>query len=266
MINFTLFRREMKSIWKILIIFAGILTMYISIIIYVYDSEMLDALQIMAEMMPGMFDAMGFNLGDMSLLGYLSSYLYGFILLICPMIFSILCAHTVIAQHVDKGSMVSLLAAPVKRSTVAFTQMKVLATGIIVLVLYSTLLKIVICGIGFPGELNIAGLLMMNTGLLCLHFFIGGICFFCSCLFSETKYSLGFGAGIPFTMFALQMLGNVGGDAENVKYFTFFTLFDSDGLAAGESGAVTGMVVLFVGAVVLFTGAIIVFSKKDLHI
>ena len=27
----------------------------------------------------------------------------------------------------------------------------------------------------------------MNVGLLCLHLFLGGLCFFFSCLFSEQK-------------------------------------------------------------------------------
>jgi ABC-2 type transport system permease protein len=162
--------------------------------------------------------------------------------------------------------MVSLLAAPVKRRAVAFTQMKVLATGIIILVALATVLEILLAIINFPGELDIGKLLLMNVGLLCLHLFIGGVCFFCSCLFSEAKYSLGFGAGIPFTMFVIQMLGNVGGGTENAKYFTFFSLYDYEGLKAGGSTPVIGIIVLFAGALILFSGAIMVFSRKDLHI
>jgi ABC-2 type transport system permease protein len=266
MFSTALYRREMKSIWKMLVIFAAILTMYVPLIVTMYDSEMLGALEIVSEMMPGLMDAMGFSMADTSLIGYMSSYLYGFILIACPMIFSILCAHTVICNHVDKGSMVSLLAAPVKRLAVAFTQMKTLATGIIALVVYTTALQLTVSEVSLPGELEIPKLMMMNAGLLSLHLFIGGVCFFFSCLFSEAKYSLGFGAGITFSMFVLQMLGNVGGNAEKAKYFTFFTLFNPDGLAAGESGAVIGMLILFAGALALFGGAITIFSRKDLHI
>jgi len=266
MLNFALYRREMKSLWKMLVVFAGLLTLYVTLIITMYDSEMLSALGIMAEVMPGLFEAMGFYMGDLSLIGYLSAYLYGFILPVVPMIFSILCGHTVIAQHVDRGSMVSLLSAPVKRHAVAFTQMKVLATGITALVLYTTILQITVSHLSFPGELDITRLLMMNVGLLCLHFFIGGVCFFCSCLFSDAKRSLSFGAGIPISMFALQMLANVGGNAERVRYFTFFTLYSPTGLADFKSNAILGMLILFAGALVLFIGAIAIFSKKDLHI
>jgi len=213
-----------------------------------------------------LMDAMGFKLGDASLLGFMASYLYGFILLVCPMIFSILCGHALIARHVDNGSMASLLAAPVKRRTIAFTQMKALATGIVILVVYSTILEIAVAGAYFPGELDITKLLLMNTGLLCLHFCIGGICFFCSCLFSDAKYSLGFGAGIPFMMFALQMLGNAGEGASWTRYFTVFTLYSPERILAGGAGALMSMLVLFIGAIALFFGAIMVFTKKDLHV
>lgn len=73
-----------------------------------------------------------------NLLGFMVSYLYGFILLIFPMVFSILRGNALIARYVDKGSMLSLVAAPVKRCTIAFTQMSVLISGIVLLIFYSS--------------------------------------------------------------------------------------------------------------------------------
>ena len=99
-----------------------------------------------------------------------------------------------------------------------------------------------------------------------MHLFIGGICFLSSCIFSDTKYSVAFGAGIPAFMYVLQMLANVGGDAEKAKYFTLFTLFSPDGMIAGESSAIVGAFVLFAGAVMLYALGIVIFEKKDLPI
>ena len=99
-----------------------------------------------------------------------------------------------------------------------------------------------------------------------MHLFIGGICFLSSCIFSDTKYSVAFGAGIPIFMYVLQMLANVGGSAEKVKYFTFFTLFNPDGIIVGESSAIVGIFTLFVGAIILYILGIIVFERKDLYI
>lgn len=266
MINRTLYKREMKSSWKMLLIFAAILTLYVTMIISMYDPEMYKMFDEFTKIMPELMAAMGMTGGAATLLGFMTSYLYGFILIMFPMVFSILTGNRLIARYVDRGSMVSLLAAPVKRRTVAFTQMTVLASGIIALVVYVTILEIIFAQAYFPGELDIGKILAVNAALLCLQLFIGGICFFCSCLFSDTKNSVGFGAGIPALMFILQMLGNTGDSAEKLKYVTFFTLFNPDGLALGESSATVGILVLLAGAVILYAAAIAVFSKKDLHI
>lgn len=266
MLNFTLYKQGMKGSWKMLLIFAAVLTLYISMIISMFDPEKMALLDEYAKIMPEIMAAVGMTAGATTLLGFMSSYLYGFILIVFPMVFAILCGNKLIAGYVDKGSMTYLLSAPVKRRTVAFTQMKVITTGIFSLVLYVTLLELVISQTSFPEEFEIWKLLLLNTGLFCLHLFIGGICFFCSCLFSDTKYSIGFGAGIPALEFIIQMLSNTGEKMEKVKYATFFTLFKPAGIIDSEGGAIVGIIVLFIGAMVLFTAAIAVFSKKDLHI
>jgi len=214
MLNMTLYRREMKGSLKLLLIFAAIITMYVTIIISMYDPKMMETLDSFYEIMPELMAAVGMSTGAASLAGFLISYLYGFILLIFPMLFSILKGNALIAKYVDKGSMALLAAAPVKRRTIAFTQMKVLISGIVLLILYSTILEIICAESGFHGELDITALFVVNGGLLCLHLFIGGICFLSSCICSDTKYSVALGAGIPIFMYVLQMLANVGGDAE----------------------------------------------------
>lgn len=88
----------------------------------------------------------------------------------------------------------------------------------------------------------------------------------CSCIFNDSKYAVGLGAGIPALGFIIQMMANAGKELENAKYATFFTLFDSDGIVTGEPGAIWGMFSLFAGAIILFSTAIVIFSKKDLHI
>ena len=79
-------------------------------------------------------------------------------------------------------------------------------------------------------------------------------------------YSIGFGAGIPALAYVINMLANVGGDAEAAKYFTFFTLFDPSGIAAGESAAWAGAAVLLAAGAVLYALAVGIFARKDLSI
>ncbi len=266
MLNMTLYKREMKGSLKLLILFAAIISMYVTIIIRMYDPEMMATLDSFYEIMPELMASVGMSTGATSLIGFMISYLYGFILLIFPMVFCILRGNGLIAQYVDKGSMVTLLAAPIKRSTIAITQVSVLISGTLLLMIYATGLEVTIAQTCFPGELAISELLTLNAALACLHLFIGGICFFSSCIFSDTKYSIAFGAGVPGFMYVLQMLANAGEKADVMKHFTFFTLFDANGIVAGESGAVIGSLTLLIGAIALYAIGIIVFCKKDLHI
>lgn len=266
MFSLPLYLREMKSSRKLLLMFSAVMAMYIAIMISMYDPALSKTLDDMTKAMPGIMAAVGIKLGTATLTGFLASYLYGFILIIFPMIFTILTANRLIARYVDRGSMVTLLAAPVKRKTVALTQLTVLLSGILLLLVFVTALELALASLQWPGQLDVGQLLLLNIGLFCLHLFIAGICFFFSCLFGDTKYSLGFGAGIPAFMFTLQMLANTGSKARVLRFFSFFTLYNPDGLMRQGQGAMLGIAALFVGAIVLIISAIAVFSKKDLHI
>lgn len=266
MLNLTLYRREMKNSLKLLLIFAAIMTMYVSIIISMYDPELMKTLDSFYEIMPELMAAVGMSAGANTLLGFMISYLYGFILLVFPMVFCILRGNGLIAKYVDRGSMVALVAAPVKRRTIASTQMWVLLSGVLLLLVYVTGLELVICRSSFPEELDTLALLKLNAALLCLQVFIGGICFLSSCCFSDTKYSLAFGAGIPALMYVIQMLANAGEQAEALKYATFFTLFNPTGIVDGETAAIVGAAVLLAGGIAMLAAGILVFSRKDLHI
>lgn len=221
MINMALYKREMKGSLKMLIIFLSIISMYVSIIIGMYNPEMMETLDSFYKVMPELMSAIGMNAGATSLIGFMISHLYGFILLIFPMLFCILRGNHLIAKYVDEGSMAILLASPLKRKTIAITQMFVLISGVLLLTLYITGLEIIVAQICFPKELVISELLKLNLSLLCLHLFIGGICFLASCFFSDTKHSIAFGAGIPALMYVLQMLANAGEKVDIIKYFTF---------------------------------------------
>lgn len=266
MTSMALYKREMKGSIKLLIVFSAIITMYVTIIIQMYDPQMMKTLDNFVEVMPEVMSAVGMKANATNLLGFMVSYLYGFILLIFPMLFCILRGNALISKYVDKGSMVMLVAAPMKRRTIAFTQINVLVSGILLLIFYTTIVELICAISSFAGELDIKELFILNGGLLCLHLFIGGICFLSSCIFSDTKYSVAFGAGIPAFMYVLQMLANVGGNAEKAKYFTFFTLFRPDSIIVGESGAILGVFVLLAGAFILYVLGIMIFERKDLNI
>lgn len=264
--NGALYKYEMKSSMKLLIIFAAIMTMYVSIIIGMYDPKMMNMLDEFAKAMPEIMAAVGMNISTTSLLGFMVSYLYGFILIVFPMVFCIVRGNGLIAKYVDKGSMVSLMAAPMKRSKIVITQMMVLISGVVLLIGYVTILEYCVAQSYFPNEIGKSELWKLNIGLLCLHLCIASIIFLASCVCSDTKYSVGFGAGIPAVMYIMKMLANVGGKAENAKYFTMFTLFDPEGIISGKEGAMIGSSILLIVAIIMFGLSVYIFDRKDLSI
>lgn len=172
--NWTLYKREMKGSVKLLLIFGAVITLYVTIIITMYEPEMMATLDSFYEVMPEMMAAVGMKAGATTLIGFMISYLYGFILLVFPMVFCILRGNGLIARYVDRGSMAALVAAPVRRSTIACTQMSVLVSSIVLLLGYATVLEYAVAQSSFPGELPPDQLLAVNAGLLCLHLFLGG--------------------------------------------------------------------------------------------
>lgn len=267
MINLALFKVELKNSLKLLLIFLAVITMYVIIIISMYDPEMMLMLSTFAEAMPELMAALGMNATiTNSLMEFMISYLYGFILLIFPMIFIIIRSNALIAHYNDQGSMVSLLASGVSRGKVVMTQLFVLLCSILIIVGYSTAIEILAALYFFEGELVYSELLYVNAGLLAFQMLIGGICFIASCSFSDSRHSLMAGAGIPILMYVIKMLANVGGKVEKLKYCTIFTLFDPTGLAAKDTPACLLALAMLMGAIVLYAGAIIIFKKRDLSI
>ena len=266
MINWSLYKQSIKSNYKILLIFLAILTLYITVIIGIYNPTSMNALAEFYESMPEIMAMVGMNGDSTSLIGFLITYLYGFLFLVLPLVVTIIISNRLIASHVDRGSMAYLLSSPNSRGKIIFTQIKVLATSILMVIAYCTIVTIISCALMHPGELEIGKLLIINLGLLAFHLFIGGICFLSSTIFDETKYSLMFGAGIPFVFYLIQMLANMGGKLENLKYFTIFSLFRPLDIINGKTSAYLMIVILFLMAFILYILSYFIFKKKNLSI
>ena len=69
----TLYKREMKGSWKLLVIFGAVLTMYVAIIISMYEPDMLKLLDSYAQAMPELMAAVGMTAGAADLLGFMIS-------------------------------------------------------------------------------------------------------------------------------------------------------------------------------------------------
>ncbi|MBU3145129.1 ABC transporter permease subunit [Clostridium sp. CF012] len=265
MISLTLFKREMKANNKLLIIFIYILSIYILSIVYMFNPNSSNAFDDVIKSMPGIMKAFGFVATGNTLIGFIATDLYGMILIMFPVIFSIILGNKLIAGYVDRGSMAYLLATPNKRVKIALTQALCLWVSIGLLITYATVAIIIFSAIIHPGLLEIGKFVLMNVVIYFLHIAISGICFFASCISNDTKYSFTIGAGIPIAFFLIQMLANMGGKLENLKYFTLFTLFNANDIIAGKN-VLFPVVILAIVGIVLYGMGIYIFSKRDLPV
>lgn len=267
MINMTLFKKNIKSHYKLVLIFMAVLTLYFTIIAGMYDPNDLGIIDMLASMKlsPELLAAMGFTLTDTSLLGFLGSYFYGLLMLAFPMICYIILGNKLVSDLVDRGSMAYLLATPNTRRKIVMTQAVFLISTITVIVGFVTVLGIAFCSIQFPDLLDVGKFLMLNAGVLLLHLAISGICFLASCVFNESRNAVMVGAGLPIAFLLIQMLSNSGESLEYLKYFTIFTLFNAQNIISGENFVIPITILAVVG-LILYGAAVKIFEKRDLSI
>ncbi len=264
MINTTLMKKELKSNWKITLIFLGIVSLYISVIVYMYSPGLNQVIQNMMTEMSEMFKMFGMDQSGVGLLGFCIQYLYGFILLVFPIIFILIIGARLVSRYVDTGSMAYLLATPNTRKKIVKTQWTVFNVLILVLVIYIVGFGLLVSGLMFPNEMDVIGFLKVNFGLWSFYFCVLSFIFFVSCLFNEADKVLGFGGFILFFSYILQAIANMGSTFEFVKYFTVFTLFNPSALASDFSSQLVPLALLIGLGTVFSIFAFTIFEKKDL--
>ena len=264
MISVPLFKRTMFSSLKFFIVCLAILTMYVSMIIYMFDPKLADTLAKYQEMMPGVMAAVGMTGLGTTLISFIHTYLYGFIMLLIPMTFTIIITNKSLMKYVNTGSMACLLATPNSRLKIIMTQLFSIILSITLLLTSITIIGYFCSELMFKGALDLPKYIQLNISNYLLQLAISSIAFFAACVFNESKNYFFFGAGLPFLFYVIQMMANMGGHLKPLKYITLFTLFAGNQIIAGDSGILIKNVVLCCIALFLYTGGAIYFTKKDL--
>ena len=264
MFNLVLLKKEFKSNFKILLIFALVLTMYGAIIVSMFDPKLVDSLNSMVESMPQMFALFGMNNFSSNLTDFLIDYLYSFLLIIFPLVFIVLLVNRLVIRYIDKGSIAYLFATPNSRVKIITTQILSALLNIFILNLYITILYIVVSESMFKGELDITKMIIVNIGLFALWFSFLGICFLSSVSFSSTTISLWLGAGLCILFMLFQMMSRVGEKAEFFKYLSIITLFTPSKYSTDFNIFLIGSICLFIVGIVTSVLTIIIFNKRDI--
>ncbi len=264
MINFHLLKKELKSNSKIWILFLLIITMYSMIIVSMYDPEFSQILQTLVDSTPELLAAFGFSNTPTDLVSFVVNYLYGFIVIVIPLIFTIVLSYRLVGKYVDNGSMAYLLTTPYSRKQVLSTQITTLFIYISMFILYIFLVVSIVSFVLFPGDLVVSKFAIINIGLFTLHIFLASVTLLCSTIFDDSKKILSSMSAFAIGSILLQMLSQVDETISFLKYFTPLTLFSTTDLLAENFIGYVYCIVLFILSIILFKVSIVIFCKKDL--
>lgn len=263
--SWTLFKTTLKANWILALVFTLILLIYVTTSASMFDPESAETMEAMLELVPDyMARAMGFVNFGTDLTQYLGNYLYGFIMIIFPLIYCVILANRLIAKHVDSGSMAYLLTTPTTRVEIAATQAAYLVGSLAVVLAISVAVAIGIGESVFPGMLDIPAYLMLNLVTYLTLTVAAGIGFLSSCAFSQARHSLAFGAGIPVLFFVFRMVSEIGEETSWLRYFTVFSFIDVEEILAGSGFALVAIAVLLPLALILFGAGVWIFDRRSL--
>lgn len=262
--SFTLLKTVLKKNWTLLLIFFGVLTMYITIMISMYNPNDMEALVSMLKLLPpDLMKAIGFTNVVTDLTGYLASWLYGLLMFGFPMVYCIILGNRLVAKMVDNNSFAFLLSTPNSRVKIITTLGVYALTSVAILFAALFGVGVLICMARFPGALDIGAFFSLNFTTMLVNMVVMMISFFFSCLFNETKLSLSFGAGIPIAFILMNMLGGASSDVGILKKLSIYGFYDPVELVHGSDIGWVNLIYFSI-IIILFVASVLIFKKKRL--
>lgn len=262
-----LLKKNLKDAVKSGLVILALMIMYIAVIIYMYDPSLASILDEYQAAMPQLMNAVGMSGDTGSLIGFIHTYLYGFLMLVLPLIFTLLKIQQLLVKPVDEGGILYLLTVSRTRAGVALTQLAAVLLSLAVLIALAAGSGILCAEQMFPGELDLALYLKLNGALLLFHWMSAALLFLAACASPEACWYYALGPGLFAFFFLANMLANMGGSLEKLKYLTIFTLLPDSALLEGESAAAAGgCAILAAVTVVCAVCGTLAFRRRNLSV
>lgn len=201
--------------------------------------------------------------------------------LLLPMVYAILTSNSLVSEEVETGSLAFTLSCPVNRTSVVFTKAvyQILSITTMFLFLFGVgvltrQIAIWTGGSDFATSVSIKDLALYTLGAYSVIMAISSICFFTSCYFNKTKYSLGVGGGLAIFFYVTSILGLFGLDVmplalriDSMNIFNYVTIirfFDVQAILDGNVVFYYELIGLLLITLIGYGASFYVFNKKDL--
>lgn len=267
--NFALFRSMLKFNLKSMLSYGIGMTFYLWLVTWMYPSigQSPSLNSLLKTMPPALLKFVGYQTGISHVSDFLAGEFYGMIYVIILTIYTVMTATKLMAHLVENGSMAYLLATPVSRIKVAITQSVVLAVGICVIGLFSTLGGILGVRLLVPaGGLDTRFFVEMNVVGALLFLLIGAYSFLFSCIARDERQALSMSAVLTLIFYALHTGGTISDKFAWLNNLSVFTAFNASELIHGTAPFATTVAALSVSSIVLFAIAILGFRKRQMSL
>lgn len=265
--NRTLFIGSLKANLGLVIGVTLFTLIYVTVSISMFEPQSTEIIDALLQMIPEqMIKAMGFDQLTGELTSYLGGYLFGFILLTFPLIYSVVTANGLVVKMVDNGSMSYLLTSTNTRKKVILTQYVYLAFGLMLIFLIDYLITVLMSAILFPGLLMMGAYFKLNLVTYLASLFTASIAFLFSCVFNETRMATMASSAVGGIFLVLHMIASLSEDIEFLKYFTVYSLVDVQRCLTDSSFVVISSILLLLASGLIAIAAIFIFDRKSLTI
>ncbi len=214
-----------------------------------------------------MRDSLGL-VGDVNkLTEYLNMNYYNAIYLYIMIAFNLVIITKLISKPVGDTSLVYYLNSPVSRRTFFLSQTVVYVIGLVIMTLSSILAGIVTHWVLLNEyEFEAACFIRNNIIIGLLFLLLGSICLMVCSICNSNAEALAFCSGIMVVEYIMFMLKNMDEKLEKLKYFTVFSLYDTEKIEADPCFfAVCTSACLIISIVVGFVASEY-FKRKDLYL
>lgn len=264
--NWTIFKNTWKQNWKLVLIFLGVLCLYLGVIIGICDPNDMAEVAALYGSIESFLGPFGIDISAYtSPLNYTASTFFSILVMAFTMVFYVIQATALIAKPVDDTSIVCTLAAPVKRSELVLTRGVYLICAMAVL-----FLGILATGGGVLasyGEFDFAAYceLVAFSYVLCTA--VAMLSYFLSVAFCDSKLGVTTAVAVPMGLMVLAMVGSAGGEKlEWMKEITPFGWLDGVGIVTGEVETLGTGLGLAAAILVLLGASVWIFNKKRLPV
>lgn len=214
-----------------------------------------------------MLDSFGL-VGDVNkLTDFLYMNYYNALYLYIMIVFNLIIITRLISKPVSDTSLVYYLSSPVARKTFFVSQAIVYVIGIIFMTVSSVLVGMLThWALLKDYEFDIASFVKINIVICVLFLLLGSICLLICSKCNNNSSALGYCSGIMVIQYLLYMLKNMNIKFENLKYFTVFSMYDTDKIQADSHFFVGCTLVCLIVSIVLVSIAAENFKRRDLYL